>query len=108
MFGGGLTWFSRVLAGVDTDPAEPGFKHVIIRPIPSPQLTEVNYSTITPYGEVASHVSHDGKTVKMDVKVPYGSRATVYVPVSVETTAADPMSDGSYTIHEVGPGNWSF
>jgi alpha-L-rhamnosidase len=108
MFGGGLTWFSRVLAGVDTDPVEPGFKHVIIRPIPAPQLTEVNYSTMTPYGEVASHVSHDGKTVKMDVKVPYGSRATVYVPVSVETTAADPMSDGSYTVHEVGPGNWSF
>ena len=108
MFGGGLTWYSRVLAGVDTDPLEPGFKHVIIRPIPSAELTDVSYSTMTPYGKVDSHVSHDGHTVKMEVTIPYGSRATVYVPKSVEVASADPMSDDSYTIHEVGPGTHSF
>ena len=108
MFGGGLTWYSRVLAGVDTDPLEPGFKHLIIRPIPSAELTDVSYSTMTPYGKVDSHVSHDGHTVKIEVTIPYGSRATIYVPKSVEVASADPMSDDSYTIHEVGPGTHSF
>ncbi|MBQ8061808.1 MAG: alpha-L-rhamnosidase N-terminal domain-containing protein, partial [Bacteroidales bacterium] len=108
MFGGGLTWYSRVLAGVDTDPLEPGFKHVIIRPIPSAELTDVSYSTMTPYGEVSSHVSHDGHSVRMEVTIPYGSRATVYVPKSVETASAAPMSDDSYTVHELGPGTYSF
>ncbi len=108
MFGGGLTWYSRILAGVDTDPAEPGFKHFIVRPIPTRELGNVSYSTLTPYGEVSSHVSHDGTTVKMEVKVPFGSRATVYVPKSVDAAATRPMANDSYTVHEVGPGTYSF
>ena len=108
MFGGGLTWFSRILAGVDTDPEMPGFKHVIIRPIPSPQLEDVRYSTETPYGKLVSHVSHDGKTVKVEVTVPEGSTATIYVPRSLEAVSSDPMSDDSYTIHEAGPGSHTF
>ncbi|MBR4755347.1 MAG: alpha-L-rhamnosidase N-terminal domain-containing protein, partial [Bacteroidales bacterium] len=108
MFGGGLTWFARVLAGVDTDPAEPGFKHIVVRPVPCPQLTDVSYSTMTPYGEVSSHVTHDGDKVSVEVKVPFGSRATVYVPKSVEAAASNPMSDDSYTVHEAGPGIHTF
>lgn len=108
MFGGGLTWFSRVLAGVDTDPGKPGFKHIIIRPIPTGELKEVNYSTDTPYGKVESHVSHDGSTVKVEVTIPAGSTATVYVPKSVQAAESDPMSDQSYTIHEAGPGHHIF
>ena len=108
MFGGGLTWYSRVLAGVDTDPAQPGFKHIIVRPIPSKQLDDVRYSTGTPYGEVSSHVSHDGTSVQMEVTIPFGATATVYVPKSVEEAAGNPMSDDSYTIHEVGPGTHRF
>ena len=108
MFGGGLTWYSRVLAGVDTDPAQPGFKHIIIRPIPSKQLGEVSYSTMTPYGKVSSHVSHNGTNVHMEVTVPFGSTATVYVPKSLEAVSSAPMSDDSYEVHEVGPGSWTF
>ena len=63
---------------------------------------------MTPYGKVASHVSHDGSSVKMEVDVPFGSTATVYVPKSVEAAAAEPLSDESYTIHEAGPGHHSF
>ena len=93
---------------MDTDPAEPGFKHFIVRPIPTKELSDVSYSTLTPYGEVSSHISHDGSTVKMEVKVPFGSRATVYVPKSVDAAATRPMADDSYTVHEVGPGTYSF
>ena len=108
MFGGGLTWFSRHLAGVMPDPAEPGYRHVIIRPVPTKELGDVRYSTMTPYGEVVSHVSHDGSTVKVEVDIPFGSRATVYVPKSVETAEDAPLSDDSYTVHEVGPGHHAF
>ena len=108
MFGGGLTWLSKDLAGMNTDPEAPGFKHIIIRPIPVKELPDVRYTTQTPYGMAESHVSHDGKTVKVEVTVPFGSTATVYVPKSVEEASANPLSDGSYTVHEVGPGVHSF
>lgn len=108
MFGGSLTWLSKNLAGVDADPEAPGFKHIIVRPIPVKELPDVRYSQKTPYGTVESHVSHDGKTVKVEVTVPFGSTATVYVPKSVEAASANPLSDDSYTIQEVGPGVHSF
>lgn len=108
MFGGGLTWFSRILAGVDTDPTAPGFRHIIIRPIPARELDDVRYSTMTPYGEVSSHVRHDGTSVSLEVTVPFGSTATVYVPKSVEGTCLDPMSDDSYVVFEAGPGVHTF
>ncbi|MBR3440184.1 MAG: alpha-L-rhamnosidase N-terminal domain-containing protein [Bacteroidales bacterium] len=108
MFGGGLTWFSNMLAGVVTDPEKPGFKHFIVRPMPVKDLPEVNYSTQTPYGTVATKVTHDGQTVKVEVTVPFGSTATVYVPKSLDAAMSAPLSDDSYTIHEVGQGHFVF
>jgi alpha-L-rhamnosidase len=108
MFGGGLTWFSRVLAGVDTDPAEPGFRHVIVRPMPVAALESVSYSTETPYGKVRSSVSHDGQKVTVEVQVPVGAHATVYVPKSVAETAAEPLDNARYEVHEVGSGTYRF
>lgn len=105
MFGGALTWLSRVLAGVDTDPDAPGFRQVIIRPIPSPQLADVSYSTETPYGKLTSHVTHDGNRVQVEVTIPFGTKATVYVPGSLELMASAPLSDDSYTVYQVGPGH---
>ena len=32
MFGGGLTWFYRKLAGMQIDPENPGYQHIIFRP----------------------------------------------------------------------------
>lgn len=108
MFGGGLTWFSRILAGVDTDPDAPGFRHVIIRPIPVAELKEVSYSTMTPYGNLAVTVSHSGSgPVSISVDVPVGSRATVYVPVSVEAAAQHPLEYASYKVFEVSSGKRS-
>lgn len=109
MFGGGLTWFSRILAGVDTDPDAPGFRHVIIRPVPVPELESVSYSTMTPYGRVSSSLSHEGTgRVRLEVEIPVGSRATVYVPETVEAASARPWDDASYRRVEVGSGKYSF
>ena len=108
MFGGGLTWFSRILAGVDTDPENPGFKHFTVRPIPCRDLREISYMTATPYGEVSSRISHDGEKVSVEVTVPNGSTATVFVPKCVAAASEDPLSDDNYTIHEAGPGRWRF
>src|SRR5690606_1345269 len=34
MFGGGLVWFYRNLAGMKADPDRPGYKHIIFKPQP--------------------------------------------------------------------------
>lgn len=77
MFGGGLTWFYRCLAGVRPDPKEPGFKHIIIKPCFVDGL-DVYYSYDTPYGKVVSDI-RDGH---ITVTVPVGSHATLILPDS--------------------------
>lgn len=81
MFGGGLTWFYRILAGVNADEKNPGFKNVIIKPILIAELPEVYYSHITPYGKLVSEVKQSENNIEMNVTIPVGSSATVYIPL---------------------------
>ncbi len=106
MFGGGLTWLSRVLSGVRTDPAEPGFRHVVIRPVPVPGLDDVLYAAPTPYGRVSSHYSCREGRVSLDVEVPVGCRATVFVPRDASTASRRPWDDAAYDKHELSSGRW--
>ena len=81
MFGGALTWFYRKLAGMETDESAPGYRHIIFRPMPVGDLTWVSYSTKTLYGDAAVewHKGDDGN-FRMNVQVPVGCTATVYLP----------------------------
>ena len=86
MFGGGLTWFYRILAGVNVDAERPAYEHIIIKPILDKRLPEVYYSHMTPYGEVVSEIRQTGRNLEMNVTVPVGSTATIYIPVGGNTS----------------------
>lgn len=95
MFGAGLVWFYNDLAGVNVDENEPGYRHVIIRPLLPSQLDSARYSHPTPYGKVVSEVVRHGSQSTLDVTIPVGSHATIYLP------------DGSKPI-EVQQGHYKF
>ena len=81
MFGGGLTWFARHLAGVNVTTEGAGYRHFVVRPIPTENLDSVYYELKTPQGLVCSNViSHKGKLSQLDVNVPVGSEATICIP----------------------------
>ena len=80
MFGGGLVWFYRHLAGMKYDESQPGYKHIIFEPMPVADMQFVNYETETPYGKAGISWERNekgGLTVKLTV--PVGSTAT-YIP----------------------------
>ena len=80
MFGGGLVWFYRKLAGMNADPDQPGYGHIIFKPQPVADISYVTYSNNTALGEVGiTWKNEDGKFL-MDITVPVGSKATVFVP----------------------------
>lgn len=82
MFGGSLTWFYRKLAGMNADEEQPGYKHIIIRPVIPDSLSYASYSTRTPYGDASVAWQHEADMFYLDVVIPVGSKATVYVPCS--------------------------
>lgn len=79
MFGSGLTWFYRRLAGLEADAQQPGYRHFIVRPYPT-SLERVYYALQTPYGKASSEVLQEGGNHTLRVSVPVGSSATLYVP----------------------------
>ncbi len=92
MFGGGLTWFARRLAGVnvtafgvDGNPTTvgAGYRHFELRPVATKGVDSVSYSLQTPQGMVSSRViSRDGHLRDLHVSVPVGSTATVALPTA--------------------------
>lgn len=81
MFGGGLVWYYRNLAGMNADPNQPGYKHIIFKPQPAGDLTYVKYFNETAYGKAGIFWEKEDGQFSMDVTVPVGCSATVYVPL---------------------------
>jgi len=84
MFGGGLVWYYRKLAGMNADPDEPGYRHIIFLPQPVEELAFAKYFNQTPYGEAGIHWENQNRQFALQVVVPVGCRATVYVPLLSE------------------------
>lgn len=80
MFGGGLVWFYRNLAGMQADPREPGYRHIIFRPQAVEELEYVTYMNNTPYGEGGITWRNEKDAFVMEITVPVSSHATVHVP----------------------------
>ncbi|MDG4825519.1 family 78 glycoside hydrolase catalytic domain [Asanoa sp. WMMD1127] len=86
-------WLHRTVAGLA--PAAPGYRSLVVRPLPGPVLTSAAARHLTPYGEAAVSWTRAGGRFALSVRVPVGSTATVHLP------------DGSDPV-EVGHGSHEF
>jgi alpha-L-rhamnosidase len=73
-------WMYRVVAGLDEDAAEPGYRHIVVRPEPGGGLTRAIASLLTPYGVAASGWKLEGDRLVVTARVPPNTRATVHLP----------------------------
>ena len=120
MFGGGLVWLYRNLAGMKADPEQPGYKHIIFKPQPLDQMEYVKYFYETSYGRAGIHWENLPDRFKMNIEVPVGSKSTVYVPSAdgsvmesgkkaEEVDGIDLLrTENGYAVYQVGSGNYSF
>lgn len=81
MFGGGLVWYYRKLAGINADPESAGYRHIIFCPQPVEEVSHASYFNNTTYGKAGILWKKENDKFSMEVTVPVGCRATVYVPV---------------------------
>jgi hypothetical protein len=80
MLGHITEWFYKDLAGIDTDPAGPGFKKILIRPQPVSDLTWVRASYDSIRGRIVSRWKHEGGKFTLQLTVPANTTATVFLP----------------------------
>jgi alpha-L-rhamnosidase len=84
MFGGGISWFYRYLAGMNTVPDKPGYRNIVFKPEPAGDLRYALYSNLTPYGKAGISWRKDNGSMITDITVPVGSTATVWIPAYSE------------------------
>jgi alpha-L-rhamnosidase len=85
-------WMYRHMAGINSDPAAPGYKKIRISPKPGGGITHVSGELNTPYGLVSSSWKIENKVFRLDVQVPANTTASVMLPDGKETE----VGSGSY------------
>jgi alpha-L-rhamnosidase len=89
MFGGGFTWLYRNLAGMQANPAKPGYKEIIFKPQPVDDLSFVTYKNETVYGEAGISWKQAAGVFSMEVTVPVGTTAQVFVPAASKAAVTE-------------------
>jgi alpha-L-rhamnosidase len=101
-------WLYNTVAGIEVDPAQPGYKHVILRPQPGGGLTHARGKLKTLYGELVSQWKIDHSNFDWTIVVPPNTTATVHLPVSGARQITMNGAPVSGAVHEVGAGKYQF
>jgi alpha-L-rhamnosidase len=104
-------WMYEYLAGIQPDPAQPGFRHIIIRPATPERLNFAKASHLSPYGEIKSAWKREGGKLTLNVTVPPNTTATIYVPAASATEKGGlkaARTEQGATVFEAGSGTYTF
>ncbi|MFD0711527.1 family 78 glycoside hydrolase catalytic domain [Paenibacillus sp. GCM10027626] len=83
-FGAIGEWLYRYVAGIDTDEAGPGFKHIHIRPLPGGGLSYARATYQSMYGEIVSSWKIANKEMTIEVNIPPNTTATLELPNALQ------------------------
>lgn len=103
-------WLYRVVAGLEIDEQEPGYRHTVISPQTGGGLTYVKGWHDSVYGPVSSEWTREGNQVTLTVQVPANASASVIL----ERGAKNPESELRFARNtqgkwqaETGSGTWT-
>lgn len=114
-------WMYRVVAGLEIDPRQPGYKHVVIQPQPGGGLTSVEARLETMYGRAASGWKLAGDQLQVSVTVAPNTHGTIRLPGATLAAVTEggravagaagigaARQDGAGVVVEVGSGTYAF
>ena len=90
-------WIWETVAGISADAAQPGFKHIIMKPVPDKRLGFVKAEYKSAAGVIKSEWKYDGDKWIWNFTVPEGATASVTLPGETETNE---YSAGTYTLEK--------
>ena len=116
MYGSVIRWFYKSLAGINPDPQQPGFKHIIFKPTPCGDLTFVKASYHSIYGPIKSAWEIKRDHFILDIEIPANTTATVYVPAMDKNQVDHDKNAGieflklenNRAIYSIGSGKYQF
>jgi len=101
-------WMYTTVAGIEIDPAQPGYKHSILRPQPGGGLTHASGSLKTLYGELRSAWKLSSGKFEWTVVVPPNTTATAHLPVKTGQKITMNGKSINGADHELVAGKYQF
>jgi hypothetical protein len=89
MLGHIIEWFYHDLAGIGSEPDNPAFKRLIIRPAVVGDLTNVKASYDSVRGKISTEWHRAGDQFTLQVTIPPSTTAVVYLPAKNATEVRD-------------------
>ena len=77
-----VIWLFENLAGIQSDPLRPGFKHILMKPTPCGDLTFANATVRSAYGLIKSEWGIQSGKFLWNVVIPPNSEATLFIPAT--------------------------
>ena len=121
MLGSIDSWFYNSLAGIQVKEDFPGFGEFSIKPYLPDDLSWVKASVKTVKGTIKSEWTRNGKNYNLQIKIPFGTEAIVYVltnDLSNITEGDQPAEqadnveflrmENNYAVYKVGSGDYNF
>ena len=75
-----VIWLNEYLAGIQSDPSDPAFHHILMQPHPVAGLAWVRAAHRSPYGWIRSEWRQHGSEFEWVVTVPPNTTATLHFP----------------------------
>ena len=91
-------WLWKTMAGISADTSEPGFRRIIMKPIPHRRLGFVNAEYASAAGKIKSSWKYDKNRWNWSFTVPQGCVAEVTLPGE---TKSKEYTAGSYNISKI-------
>ena len=88
-------WLWKTAAGIAADPATPGFKHIIMKPVPDKRLGHLTAEYQSAAGLIKSAWRYEGDQWTWEFTVPEGATATVTLPGETDSKE---YTAGTYTV----------
>ena len=113
-------WLFQTVAGIDSDPAQPGFEYIVMRPQPGGGITHASATLQTPRGTISSAWWLEGDTLRLEIEIPANTTATLTLPyhcnqlLEGDADAATALGVRSFEVHdgglrlELGSGTYRF
>jgi alpha-L-rhamnosidase len=79
-YGSVCQWLWETAAGICADTAAPGFRHIIMKPVPDPRLGHLDAVYRSAAGLIRSSWRYEGEKWQWSFEIPEGATATVTVP----------------------------
>lgn len=115
-----IIWYYEDLAGIKSDPINPGFKHIIIKPYPVGNLESVKASCLSSYGMIKSEWNLKDAQFSWNISIPANTTATI-IPAEKEDDITENAKEVSRServkfvkfengsaIYDISSGNYHF